>query len=1504
MTKRVSKIALYTILSVLLTAGGFALFTQTPMFRETLRSTLYTFLENEVNADIYIGEINGNLFTGLTVDTVMMYVDGAPFVESGSISIQYDLLDLLNDRITVDTLTIENPSVHLIRWKNGEWNVNRLAAAPPSGDTAVSPLRVSAGKLRILNAAFHLVDSTGAFDSVMTDRNGRRSINYSDLHLEQVNIDLSGTYSAAALHATLNHLSFIARREQFTLLKMSAEVMRTKDSSTVRNLTITTPVSSAELSARISGADVFEIASLDQLRSAEIAVSIGSSTILSSEAAVFLPSLDFLNGSVTLEGTMQGDFENLSVRTLNAAFGGSAVALSGTVSNLYRPEELRLNVVSNNSTIVPGDLPALMPYFRIPDYTGLGPLSFDLQFVGKPLDFLAIAKVRSAAGTVSVDGQMVITEDNIHYKGILAGEDVRLEKVFASDEFLSRLNTKIFVEGSGTSLATLNSEARIDIDSSMFRNIPIASSTVRIAARDQRVETDLSLRSPDGSVTAAAYADFADDTLPVYRLSAAVRGLDLAPIVRDEHFRSNLTFDLERSGAGLTLFDNPSDTRIEFRQSTFRGMEFDSAAVVMQWLKDSANTDRVTVRSPVVDGTLSGRFTFNGLVDAVTSHLDGFGRLYSNQRRIVDTSYAQMMDSSALPIEDSVLFRPAAIEYDLTMKNLVPLSIVFGFPRLEIVGTANGVLNAGAGEGSSSGTITVARGMYADTASPIGLKQVRLEYQVRNLAQDRFAASRDSLELMLKLQGDEIGISTTALRMASLNIDIAKQKGRFSIASDVDSMLSFSASGGLSVTEQQDNVLFDTLYAKYQGIDLSSAGPFVLTVSSKGVHVDSARLIRRDEDFFLSGNVDFQGNIKAEANIRNFDLSDIFFINTSPSYREQAMELGGKIDLSARVTGTAASPVIIAQLEGDDISYRNSTFGDLTAALKYAKRKAGIKVELAEPDSVPVPQSFSMEGVVPIDLTFLPVDERLDYDGMDLKVSAGNLSASIFDIFVPEIDQMQGRVTGSVGITGSLVRPQQRGAFSIDSGSFRLEMNGIRYRVGGTIAMDSGKILFPDFSIRNMEDDYTEGVVTVGGHILLNGFAPAEYHLTANGELLVLNNRSLTANQSFFGRLIGQTGPNGLRFEGTFERSRIVGNIFVQDAFMTFPPSQKTVSVSGMRFDDIVFIDDTTVAVQDTAAAEAEEVITAPHTAVPKEAERTFLDGFGYELGIETRNNVRVQMIFNANAGAYEELVAELNGKMVLKKDEAGQQLIGTINVGDGSNYKYYKEFKATGSLTFVGDPQNPQLNILAKYRGRHLKNLEDRSSEEGVVVSLEITGNRANPKIKIGLATVDLNDPNNRETPRQGDVENDAIAFLLTSSQNEPGLFREELTAVDRNKLGAQLNEAISGTFVNNLLSGLVNEFIEKNNIPFVKRVEVRNVMALDADINTMLEVSTAVINIGGKVFTDVNNTNVSVQVPVLGRQNRNFIFEVEKKTENADYTSVQAKTILGARLFYRFTF
>ncbi len=1497
MTKKVSKIILYSILGFVGLTAAFSLFTQTPLFRETVRASLYNFLEREVNATVYIGEINGNFITGFTVDTLMMYVDGAPFIESGKLSVQYSPLDLFNNQLTIDSLTLENPSVSLIRWKHGEWNVDRMSKTPPSVDTAVSSFVVSAGSLRIMNATFRLIDSTGQYDSIYIDRNGKPSINFSNILLRNLNVDIGGYYSSTAMAFNIHSLSFAAPKEKFSLSRLSGAIERTETSASVKGLVVSTPSSRLELDASINGIDVFSITDMSDLKRSQVSVNIKPSNVVMNDIHVFLQPLDFMKGKIYLDGELEGNFENLSVRKLNTSFGKSSLALSGTVSNIHQPDDLRLNIISTQSTIHPSDVPALMPFYGIPDYKNLGPLTMEFQFVGKPLDFLAISKITSAAGTATVDGQMVITEENIHYKGILAGRDINLEQVFALEDLRSRLNTKIFVEGKGTSLATLDTEASVEIDSSSFRSIPIQHAKVHLIAKEKKITSELSVQSRDGAIAMTGAIDFRDELRPSYGFSAAVRNLDLAPIMQSSYYRSNLSFDIDRTGTGLTVFNNPSETKIDLYSSSFKGMPLDSTHIVMRWLKDSLNNNTVEVKSPIADGTLEGTFTIEDMVQSIETHLAGLERIYTNQRRIIDTSFIVAVDTGQQkgdrPLQEST------IRYDLTLKNLIPISTFFNFPRLEIVGRAQGILSRNQSGTSSSGRISLTKGSYADSTAPVRLKNLRLEYSAQKISPEKYNALNDSLDLTVVMEGDEIGIDNTVLKMAHINIDFANQKGVFFLGTDIDTTISVSASGSIEVDNNADLFNISQFYTKYQGLDVRSAGPFKVTLQSNNLKVDSARFVRRLEEILIRGEYEFGGAISADAVINNFELSDIFFVNTSQKFRETVLAIGGTANIKSKIFGTVENPGIIAHIEGKDISYRNGNFGNLEAVLNYANKKAVVKVEMNDEVRNREGQNFILEGTVPIDLRFTSADERMDIEGLDVTLTANNLSAAVLDVFIPEIDQISGVINGRVNMKGSLLKPKQVGNLRLDSGRVRFEMTGIYYNVAGNIRLDSSKALFSDFSISNLKEDFSDGSVSIGGYISLDGFVPAEYNLVANGELLVLQDRSQTSNQSFFGRLVGRTGPKGLRFEGTFDRSRVIGDIFVEDAFLTFPPTQQAVSLSAARFGDVSFIDDTSRSLVDSAAAEA--VIQAlTSMAAAKKNERTFLDGFGYELTIETRGNVRIQMIFNANAGAYEELFAELNGKMVLKKDETTQQLTGTINVGDGSNYKFYKEFKATGSLTFVGDPQNPQLNIIAKYEGIHIKDPIDNPVEERVVVSLEITGNRNNPKVAIGLSTID---ESGREIARQGDIENDAITFLLTSSQGQPGQFREELSTYDRNRLGSQLTEAIGGTFINSLLSGMVNDFITKNNIPYVKRVEVRNVTS-ETDINTILEVSDAVINIGGKVFTDVNNTNVSVQIPVLGKQNRNFIFEVEKKTENADYTSIQAKNILGARLFYRFTF
>ena len=75
------------------------------------------------------------------------------------------------------------------------------------------------------------------------------------------------------------------------------------------------------------------------------------------------------------------------------------------------------------------------------------------------------------------------------------------------------------------------------------------------------------------------------------------------------------------------------------------------------------------------------------------------------------------------------------------------------------------------------------------------------------------------------------------------------------------------------------------------------------------------------------------------------------------------------------------------------------------------------------------------------------------------------------------------------------------------------------------------------------------------------------------------------------------------------------------------------------------------------------------------------------------------------------------------------------------------------------------------------------------------------------------------------------------------------------------------------------------------------------DLDVRLSGEIMDAYVNIGGRVFSTMDNMNVSIQLPLGNKTKRNFILEVEKHVDDLGLT-VGNPTYFLARIFYRFTF
>jgi len=1515
MVRKASKILVFTSSAVLLILLGAAGFTQTRLFKESLRSTLYKVVAANLNASVYIGEIRGNLVTGLSVDSVAVYVDGAPFVAARNVIVHYDPLPLWNKRVSVASVELDHPFVNLVRSTDGTWNVDRIAKKKSESDTTPSPWRISVKSLKITDARLRLFDSTAQSRTGLPDSVERTSVRFSDLDIRKLNVDLAAEVSSNEQSVVIRNISFESHREGFTLLGLSGSVTHTPTFSEVKDLLVATPSSHIELSAKATSVDVFRIHDVAALQFVPIQCSITSSTIDARDIQRFLPVLDFMRGSVIVDCTIDGEFGNVRVKHLDTRFNHSKVSLRGTVSNLHHPGDLTLNIESKGSVIQPTDVLALLPFFHIPDYGTAGPLAIDFQYVGKPLNFQTTARVSMAAGSVMVDGGLDLTGPVMSYRMKFGGEGLDLAKFYANPTRRSHLNFSGSVDGEGTSLDGLKARCEVTVDSSSFAGNHVSSLHAVISANQRKISMTDELSSPRGDLTSVALLDFTGGGAPSYSFNGRFSHVDLAELLGDERYASDFTFSLETHGRDFMTEKMGGRLAIEFGPSKFGSNEFDSAKAEVRLDADSSGRKSLRIISPIADVDAGGSFTYGSLLQTIRAHIGNLARGYRAQRAIFDTAFVAQAEPQQTTVDSSAAaVAPAmsSLRYSVRLKNLRPVAIFLGEDQFNAVGEISGSLEGTPDTLSADGSIRIHSAHYATKNRLLLAESLFVDYRVNRLSRDSIFALSESPSFSVKASAAHVLIGSSYFRNPSVELTLRNRKAEYSVSGEVDSTMKLGIDGRGTIGPSGYALSFDTFSLWYQGYELDMTKQFSSRFDRTGISIDSAIFVHQDERLTIGGGLTFGGALDGFARLENFSLSNIYHFGSSAEFKSNALAFGGTVNASVTMKGEARSPIIVGTLGAAGVAFRGAEFGSVTASLRYADQAVDVSVQLSKAPQPHDEYELLCVGTIPVNLAFDTVSNRFSTRGMDLTLKANDFDISIIDPFIAQLDQMKGFLAGSVHCTGSLDDPSFDGGMELKKWEFLFPMNNLYYHADGKVTFQGNRVLLTEVRAENMPEDYKSGSIQFGGYMTLKGVVPEEFHLTATGELMVLREARRTNELSVYGDLIAATGKEGLSFDGTYSSSRLTGSLFVKQASLTFPSTKETSSLVSSRGVNVVVVDDTSKPVRDTTALGPNLfAFLRPKNDARLTNESSFLDGLGYDLVIQTDGIVQIRMIFNAATN--EELFADLNGKLGLSKEGNNVRLTGTISVSDKSKYEFYKEFVASGTLRFTGRPDNPELDIKATYTGSHLKPETGTQKEstvpssEKVVVSLAITGTRIDPKVKIGLSTVD---ENGNETERTGDVESDAISFLLTSTPGSPGKFRDDLTSNDKqgiaNSLGGSIGGSLISGFTNTLLSGMMMDFLRANSINAVSNIDIRY-SGTSPDLRLSGVVGNAFWTFGGKVFNDINNANVSVQWSlgslIQNESLRNFMFEVDRKVDPLETYDIRRPTS-GARIYYRFAF
>jgi hypothetical protein len=547
------------------------------------------------------------------------------------------------------------------------------------------------------------------------------------------------------------------------------------------------------------------------------------------------------------------------------------------------------------------------------------------------------------------------------------------------------------------------------------------------------------------------------------------------------------------------------------------------------------------------------------------------------------------------------------------------------------------------------------------------------------------------------------------------------------------------------------------------------------------------------------------------------------------------------------------------------------------------------------------------------------VEDRFPAKPQNLKLTAEQFDVALLDPLLYDFDELTGKIRCDIDLQGTPQKPEYKGNISFTDTKFLFNPNHLRYILNSDLEAVTDQIRIKSFKVTNIKDQGFVGLAEATGYFTIKNFKINYFDFTVKGDFLLMTDATRKISPNIYGLLFTETDGSGINLKGSLQRPYLTGKLYIREANLTFPPTKEQESINQnltLRYraiDDTTRIPIATVPVS-RYFAETDSIDEQTNRTV----ESPILDRLRYNLNVETRGPTALTMIFTPATG--EELYAELDGKASVINEQGTPNIYGEIDVSPRSYYNFFKHFDAKGKLKFVGQWNNPELDIQATYEGYKQETIQpttdqktiepttpsvtSQPTEQKIIVTLVISGTRMEPKLAMTMKIQKRpgEDPVDFTShAKGGDVQSNALAFIIT------GKFRDELTSRDQQEF-TSLGSATGTSVASNLLSSILSEVL-KREFPFIRRADVTyrgGSVQEGTSINVTATVGKGSLRLGGTILQDIGNTNVSYQLNVGDLLNiptiRNLYIEIQRKVEGDN--AEDKKLTNEARVFYRFSF
>ncbi|HEX3037187.1 MAG TPA: translocation/assembly module TamB domain-containing protein, partial [Thermodesulfobacteriota bacterium] len=420
-----------------------------------------------------------------------------------------------------------------------------------------------------------------------------------------------------------------------------------------------------------------------------------------------------------------------------------------------------------------------------------------------------------------------------------------------------------------------------------------------------------------------------------------------------------------------------------------------------------------------------------------------------------------------------------------------------------------------------------------------------------------------------------------------------------------------------------------------------------------GVSQNAVQILRVD------GGADVDLNLKKIGENLKYATFDLTVSSNgfelSPIAEITEKDISGVITGNVVFQGTMENPRIKANLNTQNLGFRELTTDKTALNLSYLNRKLDINLNMTESGR----EILLVNGAVNVDLNLLQVGENLENATFDLVIKSSGFELSPFAKLSEEITKLDGKVLIDLRASGSFDAPQLNGQIRPQDVLIKTKSPENEIKVAtGLIEMEGEKIFLRNLEIRTDDD----GIGRFQGEADLG--IPS-YSLKGKMEDFQLKLKPISAQLD-----------GNLDASGSDGKVKVTGRIEAERARIIIP--EKTTK----EVKDIKFVDE-----RDQQEEEKEFVIEDT-----EEESDYFTENVALDLRVSIPHNAWVR-----GRGANIELEGDMN---VLKQYGEPLVLTGSINTVRGNYEILGKLFRIEqGTVSFQGIPEiNPLLDVTALY--------------------------------------------------------------------------------------------------------------------------------------------------------------------------------------------------------------